>query len=163
MMYLTLDNDEYSLDALDAEEQRLYQEVKRRFDTDMDAVEFTNFWMGLIRKQYESIERAEIVALPLYKICQDLESRLAIRQGYAKEPDYRDLLADAIDMRYTSRYQFCKETGMDQGYLSSVLNKKKNTSFETFQRLLVLLNCRIAIIDNPSLTGTNSVKDGFSH
>ena len=57
---------------------------------------------------------------PVYRICQDLEARLGIHQGSVSPPDYRDFLADLIDVRFGSRQEFCQATGVDPGQLSRV-------------------------------------------
>ncbi|MBI4283618.1 MAG: hypothetical protein HY663_04025, partial [Chloroflexi bacterium] len=143
----TLSGEAFNLDELPAELQAVYSEVKSFYDTNIDWTEFTNLWMSKIREVFSNVKPSVIVEEPLYKICQDLDSRLGIRQGYTREPDYRDLLADIISLHYKSRYQFCKEIGVDEGYLSSVLNKKKNLSLEKLQEILNRTNYRIVFIE----------------
>ena len=76
-----------------------------------------------------------------------MDSRLGIKQGYTREPDYRDLLDDAISMHFQSRYQFCKLMGVDEGDLSSILQKKKNFSVKRLQDILDKMNYRIALVE----------------
>lgn len=146
-LYKTLNGTVFNLDELPAELKTVYREVKSLYDTNVDWTEFTNLWISKIREVFSDREPSVIVEEPLYKICQDIESRLGIRQGYTREPDYRDLLADIISLHYKSRYQFCREIGVDEGYLSSVLNKKKNLSLEKLQEILNRTNYRIAFIE----------------
>ncbi len=146
-LYKTLNGEVFNLDGLPAEQRTVYSEVKSFYDVNTEWTEFTNLWMSKIREVFSDKPPSAVVGEPLYKICQDLESRLGIRQGYTREPDYRDLLADIISLHFGSRYRFCKEIGVDEGYLSSVLNKKKNLSLEKLQEILNRTNYRIAFIE----------------
>lgn len=146
-LYKTLNGEVFNLDELPAKLKALYSEVKSFYDTNADWTEFANLWTAKIRESFSDKQRSEVVEEPIYKICQDLESRLGIRQGYTREPDYRDLLADIISLHYGSRYRFCKEIGVDEGYLSSVLNKKRNLSLKKLQDILNKTNYRIAFIE----------------
>lgn len=146
-VYKTLNGEVFMLDALTKELKEVYCMVKSHYDANTDWTEFTNLWMTKIREIFSNKQPSEIVEEPIYKICQDLDSRLGIRQGYTREPDYRDLLADIISLHFGSRYQFSKEVGIDEGYLSSVLNKKKNLSMEKLQEILKKTNYRIAFIE----------------
>ncbi len=146
-LYKTLGGEVFNLDELPAELKAVYSEVKSFYDVNVDWTEFANLWMSKIRKPFSDKEPSAVVEEPIYKICQDLGSRLGIRQGYTREPDYRDLLADIISLHFGSRYRFCKEMGIDEGYLSSVLNKKKNLSLEKLQGILNRTNYRIAFIE----------------
>ena len=151
--YKTLSGEVFDLDELPAKLRAVYSEVKSYYDSNPDWSEFTNLWVAKIREVFKGRERSEVVEEPIFKICQDLESRLGIRQGYTREPDYRDLLADLISVHYRSRYQFCRETGVDEGYLSSVLNKKKNLSVEKLQEVLDKANYRIAFVEKTKQKG----------
>jgi len=146
-LYKTLNGEVFNLDELPDELKAVYSEVKAYYDTNADWTEFTNLWMAKIRENFSDKKPSEVVEEPIYKICQDLDSRLGIRQGYTREPDYRDLLADIISLHFGSRYRFCKEIGVDEGYLSSVLNKKKNLSLEKLEEILNRANYRIAFIE----------------
>ena len=145
--YKTLNGEIFDLDELTDELKAVYRELKTHYDTNMEWTEFPNLWTAKVRNALSGKHSSEIVDEPIYKICQDMESRLGIRQGYTKEPDYRDLLADIISLHFGSRYQFSKEIGIDEGYLSSVLNKKKNLSLEKLQEILKKINYRIAFIE----------------
>jgi transcriptional regulator with XRE-family HTH domain len=146
-LFKTLNGEVFALDRLTSERKRIYREVKSFYDTNPEWTEFSNFWVAKIKKTFSDKEPSLVVEEPIYKICQDLESRLGIRQGYTREPDYRDLLADIISLRFKSRYQFCKDMGIDEGYLSNVLNKKKHLSIERLQEILEKTNYRIAFME----------------
>ena len=72
----------------------------------------------------------------LFTICDDLEARLGIVRGKASPPDYRHYLLALIVERYGSRYQFCKETGIDQGQLSRILAGRADFSLESLEAVL---------------------------
>lgn len=146
-MYKTLNGEVFDLDELTDELKTIYSVLKSHYDINTDWTEFTNLWITKVREAFSDKQPSEIVEEPIYKICQDLDSRLGIRQGYTREPDYRDLLADIISLHFGSRYQFSKEIGIDEGYLSSVLNKKKNLSLEKLQEILKKMNYRIAFVE----------------
>ena len=146
-LYKTLNGDIFNLDELPAELKSVYREVKSLYDINAGWTEFTNHWIAKIRGAFSGEPPSAVVEEPIYKICQDLDSRLGIRQGYTREPDYRDLLADIISLHFGSRYRFCKETGVDEGHLSSVLKKKKNLSLEKLQEILNKTNYRIAFVE----------------
>ncbi len=66
----------------------------------------------------------------VYRICQDLESRLGINQGKVSPPDYRDFLVELIDAQFGSRQEFCKATEVDPGQLSRVLASRADLSMK---------------------------------
>jgi hypothetical protein len=145
--YKTLNGEIFDFNQLTDEQKAIYNVVKSFYDTNPEWTEFSNFWITKIREAFTNEEPSLVVEEPIYKICQDLESRLGIRQGYAREPDYRDLLADIISIHFKSRYQFCKEIEIDEGYLSNVLNRKKHLSVEKLEEILERTNYRSAFIE----------------
>ena len=150
--YRTLDGEIFNLDELTDQQKRIYTEVKYAYDTNPEWTEFSNLWITKLKEALAGKEPASIVEEPIFKICQDLESRLGIRQGYTREPDYRDLLADIISRHFKSRYQFCKEIGIDEGYLSAVLARKKHLSIEKLQEILDKLDHRIIFVEKVGVT-----------
>ena len=159
-LYRTLNGEVFNLDKLPAKQKSIYVEVKSSYDLNIEWTEFTNLWVAKVREVLRDEEPSEIVGEPIYKICQDLDSRLGIRQGYTREPDYRDLLADIINVHFGSRYQFCKQTGIDEGYLSSILNKKKDPSLKMLQRILKKSNYQIRFVEKVGeLWNYNDVSD----
>lgn len=149
-LYKTLNGEVFDFDQFTSEQRAIYDQAKAFYDTNPEWPEFSNFWRTRVRKAFSNAEPSEVVKEPIYKVCRDLDSRLGISQGYTREPDYRDLLADIVDHHFKSRYQFCKEIGIDEGYLSNVLNKKKHLSMERLQKVLERTNCRIAFVEKVS-------------
>ena len=145
--YRTLDGKVFNLDELTEQQKLIYSEVKSFYDTNPDWNQFSNMWSDRLRESFTGVDPHIVVEEPIFEICQDLESRLGIRQGYTREPDYRDLLADIISRNFKSRYQFCKEMGIDEGYLSAVLSRKKHLSIEKLQDILDKLDHRIVFVE----------------
>jgi len=147
-LYRTLNGEVFDLNKLPAKQKSIYAELKSFYDINTEWPKFTNLWVAKVSEVFGAKEQSsEIVEKPIYKICQDLDSRLGIRQGHTRESDYRDLLADIINIHFGSRYEFCKQTGIDQGYLSSILNRRKNLSLKMLQRILGKINYRIRFVE----------------
>jgi len=72
----------------------------------------------------------------VYRLAQDLDSRLAISEGLARPPDYRDDLADLIRTRFRTRREFCEATGVSEDMLSHVLAKRKHLAIDTLTEAL---------------------------
>ena len=82
----------------------------------------------------------------VYRICQDLEARLGISQGKVMPPDYRDFLADLIDVQFGSRQEFCQATEVDPGRGSSrVLAGRSDLSIKVLQKVLEVLHANLTI------------------
>lgn len=59
---------------------------------------------------------------------------------------WRDQLDLIIKKKFKSRYAFCKEVGLDQGFLSNVLKKKKGLSIENLSEILDKIGYKITIV-----------------
>ncbi len=81
--------------------------------------------MAQVDQLQPQLTRKDITETPIFKICEDLDARLAINQGYTRPSDYRDELQMIIEQKFPSRYAFCQTIGLDEGYLSRVLNKRQ--------------------------------------
>ena len=153
--YIMLDSTEIDIGALPEVEQEFYHRMKEHYDAGMGWIEFGNLWISEISKVCKGKSPAETAASPLFRVCQDMESRIALREGHAREASYRDLLADLISRNYPSRYQFCKETGLDQGFLSSVLKGRKDLSLSKLEEILSKTNHRIAFVKRKPVPDRN--------
>lgn len=147
-LYRTLNGEVFDLDKLTNKEKKIYAELKSYYDSNREWTAFSNLCFGKIKNTFKDEKPSVVVRTPIYKICLDLDSRLGLKQGYTREPDYRDLLADIIGSHFKSRSDFSKMVGIDPGYLSSVLAKKKHLSVEKLARILDKTNYRIAFIEN---------------
>lgn len=134
--YETLNHVIFDMDNLPDSHQDFYREINKYYKRGTDWNEFSNFWLGKINSIFHKVKREDIIKTPIFRICQDMESRLGIKQGHTRMTDYRDILAKIIAEDYQSRYIFCKEVGIDQAFLSSVLKKKKHFSTGKLQNIL---------------------------
>lgn len=135
--YVTLLHEVFDLEKLPTGHKRILQKVSKYFAQKPPSHKFNDFWQHNVLKVCgEKVSKEAITETPLYKICQDMESRLGIEEGYIRQPDYRDVLSKIIYENFSSRYQFCKVTGVDEAFLSNVLSKKKSFSIENLIKIL---------------------------
>ena len=90
--YQTLKQEIYDLDALPPEQQSVYEAVWNFYQKAPDWDTFTAFWLAQIDRLHPQLSRKDITETPLFKICEDLDARLAINQGYTRLGAYRDEL-----------------------------------------------------------------------
>ena len=121
--YVDLKGREFSLTQLDADERRLLKSVKQRADRGPPWHEFANVWMKLVGEFYHDrgLSCSKVRNTDLYRIAQDLGSRLAVAQGIARIPDYRDEIEQLIRVCFKTRREFCEATGLSEDMLSYVL------------------------------------------
>ena len=51
----------------------------------------------------------------------------------------------SIDQKFPSRYAFCQTTGLDEGYLSRVLNKRQHISMKKLAHILDAIGYELTI------------------
>lgn len=144
--YTTLNNATYDIQSLSTSQKRFMGSVLSYYRKKPHWNEFSNFWTREGRKTWKGMDKKEVVSQATFKICQDLESRLGIEQGYVRPSDYRDELLKIIG-QFPSRYQFCKKMGIDEAFLSHILNKRKNLSITKLQVMLDKLGYRITFTE----------------
>ena len=115
-VYTDLKGREVALDKLSAAEKRLIAELKSAAKKADDWSAFSNLWMTKVHALYadQGLTRPQIRDTACYRIGQDLDSRLAISKGLARQPDYRDELAALIEERFQTRRAFCEATGLSE-------------------------------------------------
>src|SRR5882757_682959 len=105
-IFSTITGRRIDLKKLSRKEKQFLSEVIRKYECKPSWNSFASWWLAELRK----------VGLngssPVYRVCQDLEARLGIAEGKVAPPNYRDYLADLIEDKYGSRYQFCREKGL---------------------------------------------------
>jgi hypothetical protein len=151
--YQTLNNEIWALDALPPEQQKIYEAVFDFYRQEPDWDRFTAFWLAEVDRLQPKLPRKEITETPIFQICQDLDSRLAIKQGHARHNDYRDELQMIIDQEFPSRYAFCQTTGLDEGYLSRVLNKRQHISIKKLTQVLDAIGYELTLREKPHTPG----------
>jgi hypothetical protein len=145
------EDDTPRLAGLDADERRLVARLRRRARTHPDWCDFENYWMAAVAAFYgaRGLSRAASRRTAVYRIAQDLGSRLAVAAGLARPPDYRDQLEQLIRERFPSRRAFCQAAGLSEDMLSHVLARRKDLSLEAFTRALERVGYRLQITPAP--------------
>jgi hypothetical protein len=82
--YKTLENEVYDIDSLGSEEREVFSKAVEYFNENPDWNVFANYWFNLVTNVSRDMSREEVVQSPLYRICQDMEARLGIKQGRTK-------------------------------------------------------------------------------
>lgn len=144
-IYTTLENEKYDRDQLPPDHRDFLAKVFRYFSKEPSWDEFAQFWLSKGYELWEGIKGKDLIELPAYKICQDLEVRLGIKQGCTRERDFRDELKELVDANFDSKYKFCRATGIDQGFLSNVLKKRKNISISKLDAALHKVGYKLTI------------------
>ena len=143
--YQTLKNEIYDLASLSPDQRDIYEAVRDFYQQEPAWDKFTAFWLARVDRLQPKLTRKEITETPIFKICEDMDSRLAIKGGYARPGDYRDELQMIIDQRFSSRYAFCQTIGLDEGYLSRVLNKRQHISIKKLTQILDAIGYELTI------------------
>lgn len=151
-IYTTLNNEKYDLDNLSVLHKKFIIKIFIYYKKRPEWNKFANHWLKEGLKVWKNTNKKLVVNLPIFRVCQDLESRLGIREGYIKEPDYRDELLKIIE-EYPSRYKFCKKVGIDEAFLSNILRKKKNISMTKLQDLIHKIGYVVAFVKRENVAG----------
>lgn len=141
--------------ALDGDERHLVDELMQ-FSTDhpdAGTAEYENFWFRRVAEFYiaRGLSRRDVVRTTVWRIAQDINSRLMIAAGLAKRGDYRDELENLILMKYKSRRAFCEATGLSEDMLSHVLAKRKHIGIQTLADALAKIGYTIHITQMPEI------------
>lgn len=146
--YVDQEGEFISLADLDAEERRLVARLRRRATIHPDWDAFDNYWTKAVADFYEArgLKWAQARKTAVYRIAQDLSSRLAVAAGLARLPDYRDDLEELIRTKFSSRRAFCKATGLSEDMLSHVLAGRKHLSLATLTRALEQIGYGLHIV-----------------
>ncbi len=144
-IYTTLENEKYNRDQLPSAHKAFLAKVLRYYNQRPSWDKFADFWLAKGNELWGGIKGKELLELPIYKICQDLEARLGIEQGYTRQRDLRDELEELVKSNFQSQYQFCRATGIDQGFLSNVLKKRKEFSISKLESALHKVGYKLTI------------------
>jgi hypothetical protein len=146
--YVDLEGREFSLAELDEDERSLLNTLKQRADRAPSWHEFANFWMKLVGEFYDGrgLSRSQVRHTALYRIAQDLASRLAVEQGVAHVPDYRDEIEALVCTRFKTRREFCEATGLSEDMLSHVLAGRKHIAIDTLSDALSRIGYALKIV-----------------
>jgi len=136
--YVDLSGRVYALAGLDREERELLAKIKGFAETKPQWLVYQNFWMPEVARLYEArgLTRKQVIETPIYRVAQDMGSRLGVAQGVMRLSDYRDELEHLILTRFKTRRQFCEATGLSEDMLSHVLARRKNLAIDTLNAAL---------------------------
>ena len=146
--YVNLKGDFICVADLTDAEQKFVAKLKRQAKQHPDWNEFWNFWTHGVADFYKEsgLTRKQIRETGVYRIAQDLGSRLAIQAGVARAPDYRDELDALIRSRFQTRREFCQATGLTEDMLSHVLAGRKHLAIETLSEALQKIGFSLRIV-----------------
>jgi hypothetical protein len=145
--YIDLGGRVFALAGLDHEERQLLDNLKAFASSNPEWWKYKNFWMAEVAKLYEArgLTRAEIIETPVYRVGQDIGSRLGIAQGKTRMSDYRDELEHLILTRFKTRREFCEATGLSEDMLSHVLARRKHLAIDTLNTALAKVGYTVHI------------------
>jgi hypothetical protein len=147
-IYVTLRGQEIPLSGLDREERRLLARLRRRAGTQPSWTDFGNFWTQEVASFYDArgVPRAQSRCGAVYRVAQDLCSRLGVAAGLVRAPEYRGDLEELIRLKFRTRRAFCDATGLSETMLSHVLAGRKNLSLEALSKGLERIGYRLRIV-----------------
>ncbi len=137
----------YALSGLNAQEREILARLKAFADSNPQWWDYQNLWMAEVGRLYESsgLTRRQIIEMPVYRVAQDIGSRLGIAQGIMRQSDYRDELQQLILTRFKTRREFCEATGLSEDMLSHVLARRKHLAIDTLHAALEKVGYKLHI------------------
>lgn len=159
--YEDLAGRQWDLSSLSAKERRVVQAVVARANKGTAWPELSSYWRRALLDMHRHLSGRDLVRLPVYSVCQDIASRVGIEQGYFRQRDYRDELSELIAKTRASRYQFAKEAGLNEAFLSRVLSKRAHFSIDKLEKAAGTLGYRVALVRSgePSRRRARSAKE----
>jgi hypothetical protein len=138
------------LTELDRDERELVGELLRYAEARPNArtAEYWNYYPRRVGDFYQArgLTRKEITRTVVWQIAQDVNGRLLVAAGLAKDSDdYREKLDALIREKYGSRRKFCELTGISEDMLSHVLAKRKHMSIQSLSDALAKVGYTIQI------------------
>src|SRR5437763_11674517 len=103
--HVTLSGYEVPLSGLDSEERQLLARLRRRAAAHPSWTEFGNHWVREVAAFYDArgVSRAQSRHSPVYRVAQDMCSRLGVAAGLVRAPEYRAELEDLIRAKFPTR------------------------------------------------------------
>jgi hypothetical protein len=150
-IYVDLDGREICLGHLDAEERKLLARIRRRARTHPDWADFRNYWVRAVAEFYDArrLPRKMTRQGAVYRVAEDLSSRLGIATGLIRPDDSRSELEDLIREQFASERAFCEATGIAEEALSAFLSGRQDLPLEMLNEALERVGYRLHIIPAP--------------
>ena len=145
--YTDLHGRKHSLNDLTRQERAALARLQKLAAAGPDWMAYSNQFVAEMEKLLPSTgkSRRELTQSVIYRIGQDLGSRLGVSQGKMRRSDYRDELQQLIATRFRTRREFCEATGLSEDMLSHVLAKRKNLAIDTLAEALAKVGFAIHI------------------
>lgn len=145
--YVDLKGQSFRLADFDEEERALVDKFLALAATNPQWHVYGNQWQPEIDRLYSprGLSRREMIETPVYRILQDLGSRLGLAQGKMRMSDYRDELEQLILTRFKTRRAFCEATGLSEDMLSHVLARRKHLGIDTLTDALAKIGFALHI------------------
>jgi hypothetical protein len=155
-VYVDLYGTAHSLADLSEEERSVIDSCDSFARQHSDWNRYGNFWMPEVVKLYSKrgLSRREITQTVVWRVAQDIGSRLGIASGHVRAPDYRDEIEDLIRTRYRTKREFCEATGLSEDMLSHVLARRKHLAIDTLEEALGRIGYTLRIMPAPTLTNS---------
>jgi hypothetical protein len=152
-VYFDLDGQAICLGHLDAQERKLLARIRRRARIHPDWDDFDNYWTHAVGKFYDArgIPRTKSRDGVVFRVAQDLSSRLGIASGLVRPDDYQGELEELIREKFPSRRAFCEATGLSEDMLSHVLAGRKDLSLAKLTAALERIGYRLRIVYVPEI------------
>ena len=145
--YTDLHGRQHSLAGLTKPERAALQRLRKLAVGNPDWMVYSNQFVAEMENLLPSAgtSRRELTQSIVYRVGQDLGSRLGVGQGKMRLSDYRDELQQLIATRFRTRREFCEATGLSEDMLSHVLAKRKNLAIGTLAEALAKVGFAIHI------------------
>jgi hypothetical protein len=149
-----LDGREICLEHLDASERALLARLRRRARTNPDWDAFDNYWTRTVPGFYKArgLARKAVPRTTLWRIAQDLSSRLGLAAGLVRPDDYLGDLEDLIREKYPSPHAFCRATGLAAELLEPVLAGRADLPLGTLLKGLERIGYTLRVQPLPEVT-----------
>ena len=133
------------LDGLDPQEQAILADLIETARNFTDDLAFTSYWMPKVAQFYDARGQAREVSRlsPIYRIAQDLNTRLHIYPEGTRPVDYRDELEIIVISKFRTRQSFCNATGLDAKTLKDVLAHRAHFPIEILRPALAKIGYRV--------------------
>jgi len=83
--YITLEKEVVYINNMSKSEQSFYSQIKDYYRKKPSHMDFSNYWRAEDQRAvWSDCSRKECVNSLIFKICQDLDSRLAIKEGHLR-------------------------------------------------------------------------------
>ncbi len=137
-VYVTLKLEMINLAELDEEERAVVNDLRELQQQVTEWTDYANAYMSKVSDLYlpRGFSRSEITKMPVWRIAQDLNSRLMVREGIARATDYRENLERLISEQFPSRHAFCEAAGISMDTLSQILVNRNQLAVQTLNNAL---------------------------